>query len=292
MCTVAGTDYSRLLKEGCRGKPGVVVPAAALTGGWFEGYAAVLESLALGLDLSGGRPKPGNAAVVGYFMDRCEEDHRGNVAQLRRLLGRDVVSVWLSGGSVEGLRRVRDASTVVSLPHGRKAAGILAKRLGARLVEMDLPFGAERSAAWMEGRPLRVPRLGLRVFFVGDPHLFPGVRDICRQTGSKLVAALSTGLGGPDTARAKALWARARANLFIGNSDAIALLRPGCRVMEFGYPSIGRHCLREEPYLGFEGAAAFIQRMANVQPLTSRPKSAPPSESTRFKCSSPRKLSP
>ncbi|MBI5210173.1 MAG: hypothetical protein HY927_09415 [Elusimicrobia bacterium] len=328
MCTVAGTDYGRLLNAELKRKPGLVVPARALAGGWLDGYAATLDTLAEGLDLAGGRPRAGDVAVVGYFMDRGEGEHRGNVAELGRLcrgLGLRLVSTWLSGSTVSGLKRVRHARTIISLPHGRRAAAILARRVKAGLVEMDLPFGLAGTEAWVRrlgaalGRKRQAEAfidkelgraaarlewvvpfsfLNRKVVFIGDPHLARGMAELCSEVGASLEAAFLTGRpeaaasngrkGGrrpaqaawevePHTALVRRRWdelSRRGVDLLVGNTDAFSLLKPGCACVEFGYPSISHHVLRDEPYLGFEGAVGFYQRMMNS--LASPNHSPPP----------------
>lgn len=156
MCALVGTDYERLLREalGESRKPSFLMPRrSAVSGDWLDGYAAVLEALASGMDLDGAKPEAGSVALVGYLMDRNEGDHRGNLRELERIvraLGLKPVSVWLSGKPYEELRAVRRAGTVVSLPHGRKAGKILAKRLAVDLVEAELPFGLEATRRFVE----------------------------------------------------------------------------------------------------------------------------------------------
>ncbi len=155
LCTITGTDYSRLIREAESGlhKPIFHVPGRSLSDDWLGGYAAVLEALAEGIDLEGGRQEAGNVAIVGYFMDRTEGDHRGNITELKRMLralSLNPCSIWLSNEPYEALREVRHAGTIISLPHGRRAAKILAQRLEARLVEADLPFGLEGTRRWID----------------------------------------------------------------------------------------------------------------------------------------------
>lgn len=155
MCTIAGTDYARVLREALSGvgTPSFVLQPPPGSGDWLDGYAGVLEALAAGMDLGSAKPKPRSVALVGYLMDRNEGEHRGNLQELERMVravGLEPVSIWLSGRPYDGLRQVRRAGAVISLPHGRGAGRILAKRLGARLIEAELPFGLEASRRFME----------------------------------------------------------------------------------------------------------------------------------------------
>jgi nitrogenase molybdenum-iron protein alpha/beta subunit len=133
----------------------------------------------------------------------------------------DPASIWLSGRPYEDLRRVRGASAIVSLPHGRKAGQILARRLGIRLVEAELPFGLEASRRFMEqlGREFKreqqarsfisaeldliAPRLQWTVphafldrrFALGlDPQYAPGFTELLEGLGG-VVAAVALDAG-------------------------------------------------------------------------------------------------
>ena len=216
MCSIVGTDYERITREtlaGCA-KPHFVMPRrSAVSGDWLDGYAGMLEVMAQGMDLASAKPEPGRVALVGYLMDRNEGDHLGNLKELSRMLGAldlEPASIWLSGRPYEDLREVRRASAVVSLPHGRQAARILARRLGVKLVEAELPFGLEASRRFLEqlgrefGREERArdfiaaeldavaPRLEWTVphaflgrrFALGiDPHYAPGFVEMLEGLG-------------------------------------------------------------------------------------------------------------
>ncbi|MBI5477716.1 MAG: hypothetical protein HY906_02605 [Deltaproteobacteria bacterium] len=218
MATITGVDYDRLTRPVSLeiGKPVVNVPGNGLTGDWLDGFADTLKVLARVIDLDGHKPKGGNVAVVGYLMDRAEGDHRGNLAELRRLLaalGLRLGSVWLSGGSVADLRAVRHASAIVSLPYARDAARILAERLQVPLVETGLPLGLHGSERWLAqvaealGRGGRlaavtdaelqhaVPKIEWAVphyllhrtlVFVGDPHLALAFEPVAEELGLRL----------------------------------------------------------------------------------------------------------
>lgn len=228
-----------------------------------DGYAAALEAIASGLDLDGAAPGERTAAVVGYLMDRNEGDHRGNVSELERMLRAvdlEPVSVWLSGRPSAHLRAARRAGAVISLPHGREAARVLAGRLGVRLVEAELPFGLPATRRFMEllggafGRRAEadafveteldaavarlqwsVPHafLGRRFSFAGDARYAAGFAEQIEELGGRVT--------GPEDA-----------DLLVGGAG-----------LEFGFPSVRRHALNEEPFLGFPGALSFASRLAN-----------------------------
>ncbi|MDD5303268.1 MAG: nitrogenase component 1 [Elusimicrobia bacterium] len=226
MCTIAGTDYERIVRQVFAGgfKPYFIVPPQiGLAGDWLDGYGAVLEALAKGMDLAGAAPRPENVAVVGYLMGRTEGDHRGNVRELERIfraLGLNPVSIWLSGGNYESLRAVRSAGAVISFGHGRKAAGIVAERLGVKHVSAELPFGLAATKRFVEslGREFgkekeaatfiraelgevapalewAVPHafLGRRFAYVNDPHYAAPFAEMIEELGGEISGMILLG---------------------------------------------------------------------------------------------------
>ncbi|MFA6316983.1 MAG: nitrogenase component 1 [Elusimicrobiota bacterium] len=317
MCSIAGTDYERLMREALEGssKPAFLLPRrSAVYGDWLDGYATVLETLASDMDLSGARPEPGKVAVVGHLMDRTEGDHRGSVRELERMLlgvGIEPVSVWLSGRPYEHLRAARRASSVVSLPHGRAAGRVLARRLKVPLVEADLPFGLDASAEFVTavagalgqakagrvfaeaelrqaekllGQGVREAFQGRSFAFCGDPHYAWGFNRQARALGGRVKSILV--IGGahhlddsrrrelaslpktafePMTADVEAGWCREDdVDLVVSNTMALKYTL-GVRGawLEFGFQSAYTHFLKDEPFLGFRGALAFLGRCAN-----------------------------
>lgn len=318
MCAIAGTDYERILRESLsgRGKPAFLMPRrSAVSGDWLDGYAGVMEAMASGMALEGAASRPENVALIGYFMDRNEGEHEGNLRELERMLralGLNPVSIWLSGRPYEELREARKAGAIVSMPHGRKAAGILARRLGVRLIEAGLPFGLEASRRFMEqlGREFGredeardfieselgavIPRLewtvphaflDRRFAFAGDPHYAAGFAELMEDLGGKIVGTIVTAgshhlaeaqrqalEGRPGTAFEPLphdlgeLWEGVSGegvDLIVGNAFVFQEVGRGLKWMEFGYPSECTHFLRDEPFLGFQGALGFLSRVAN-----------------------------
>ncbi len=224
MAFITGADYERVCRETSEatGKPILHVKGNSLSHDWMDGYAETLIALAKQLDLSGGSPDPDKVAIVGHLFERNEADARANVSELRRLLGAlglEVTSIWLEGGRFRDLARVRDAGTILSFPYGRKAAQLVARRTGAKLVQCELPFGPPATERFLRqlgshfGREAEVEALIDRelsevvpalewvvpfVFqdrrwgFVGDPHLAAGLREIADLLGSKLSFAVIT----------------------------------------------------------------------------------------------------
>jgi len=123
-----------------------------MTDCWLEGYADVLFSLSKNIDISGADPKDKNVAIVWNLFDRWEGDCIGNVQELKRIveaLWLNCVSLWLDGWNFDDLQEIKHASTILSLPYGRKAAKKIAKRLKADIVELDVPFGLDQTGEFI-----------------------------------------------------------------------------------------------------------------------------------------------
>ncbi len=225
MATLIGMDYDRIARQVSRetGKPVAGIPGRSLSGDWLDGYAQSLLALARHMDLSGADPHPDRTAVVGYLMDRNEGDHRANLKELGELLrgiGLSPVSIWLDGGDYEGLREVRRAGSIISLPYGERAAQVLAQRLNIPLIRTELPLGLDNTQKWLTriaegtGRPEKAPAviesalerilpgmewmvpfslLDRNMIFMGDPHLYRGVLSMARELGIRVVLAVLTG---------------------------------------------------------------------------------------------------
>jgi nitrogenase molybdenum-iron protein alpha/beta subunit len=225
MAAMTGTQYDLLLRQlqPQVGKPLVEIPSRSLDGDWLDGYADTLAALARAVPLESGRRDPAKAAVVGYLMDRTEQDHVANVAELERMLvalGLEPVSIWLSNRGFSHLGRVGEAGTIVSLPHGREAAAILAGRTGAELVEAGIPFGLKGTVDWVSSIARRLGReaaadrfveaelesavpgiqwlvsrylMGMKVLFTGDPYMLEPMVCFLEELGCDLRGLLAVG---------------------------------------------------------------------------------------------------
>lgn len=231
MASITGPDYDRLAGAiEAPAAPIVVLPQRSLDRVWLDGYADTLLALARSIDLPAVTTDRKKVAVVGHMMDRNEADQTANVVELRRLLAGldlDVVSVWLDGGPVASLRRVAEAGVIVSLPHGRDAAAVLAGRTGAVRVDAPLPFGLAATDAfvravgaatgreahadsvidtghamvapwweWLIPRRFAFRRLG----FAGDPHLMAGFCDLAATLGAEVLRLIAYSRPLPDLA--------------------------------------------------------------------------------------------
>ncbi|MBI3288422.1 MAG: hypothetical protein HYZ74_02755 [Elusimicrobia bacterium] len=224
MCLLTGTDYEKVTREVVEelGKSVVHVPSNSLRGFLLDGYAETLKALARSIELPKVARKADHVAIVGYFMDRLEQDHHANIEELKRLAGSlslSVSSVWLAGGTLEQLSRVAEAGTVISLPYAREAARILAERTGARLLELDLPLGHAATRRWLDSvadacglgpRPRARPEAemqrvqagleavrpyfeGLRCMLVLDPHMLSAVESFLTELGAVVSSRVSVG---------------------------------------------------------------------------------------------------
>jgi nitrogenase molybdenum-iron protein alpha/beta subunit len=227
MSYLTGVQYDAIIREveDGSGAPIYLMPHRSLQSDWLAGYADSLKAIASNLDVSGGDQRPDRVGIIGYFMDRGEEDHLANIREMKRLLAAlslRTVSIWLSGEPFDALRQIRDAGVIIALPHGREAAQTIADRTGARLLETALPFGLEGTSNWLRevaaftgkeaeaenfiaeelGQAARkiewiLPNgfIGRRFLPVCDPHLIGGFVDILRELGGEVTLAYATGEG-------------------------------------------------------------------------------------------------
>jgi nitrogenase molybdenum-iron protein alpha/beta subunit len=202
--------------------PFFVMPTKSLSGDWIDGYGDLLTCIAKTIELKEQPLDPGKVAIVGYFMDRNEGDHRGNVEELKTMvsaLGLDTSCVWLEGNSFDELRKVEEAQWIISLPHGEKAARRLARRTGATLIKCPLPFGLRASEEFVRTLGGAVDRsdeaeryiesqmrsvapalkwvipkrfLDRNIAFIGDPFVISGFCDIASSLGMQIRSVAAT----------------------------------------------------------------------------------------------------
>ncbi len=217
---VTGVQYDMLIRRLCDAisTPMLEVRRKGLIGDWLDGYEAVLTATAGAYNHDGSSPDPSIAAVVGILMDRNEQDCIADIAQIRSMLseglGLQVSSLWPDGGPFSGLMELKNTGTVISLPYGRKAAAILAKKLGANLVVTDLPMGIDGTCRWLRdiaaatGTQSRaedyidsqlsslIPQLkwipkkwlsNARIAFCGDPYQMDGIRGIVEEMDGEFI---------------------------------------------------------------------------------------------------------
>ncbi len=233
MADITGVQYDAIIRSvaGDIGKPIVTVRRKLIDDDWLRGYSDTLEEIAKIIDLDSSiPPDPNNVAIVGYLMDRNEEDHAGNIRELRRLLegiGLNLVSIWLSGVNYESLKTAGSAGTIIALPHGEKAAARIAARTGVKLVSAGIPFGLGGTERWLRTVAeatdcsqeandfieaelrVHVPKLewivpklfsGGRFAFLGDPHMIGPFAELIRELGGETVLAAGMGTLPSDAA--------------------------------------------------------------------------------------------
>lgn len=314
LVVLTSMDFNHLLNEPlerhrrraeARGHARLVrVPSESLEADWLDGHARVLEHLAAELDLDAGGPLPGHVAVVGHLMDRREGDCLANVAEIDRLVqgaGGRLAALWIDGRTTQDLARAGRAAAVVSLPYGREAASVLARRLGVPSVEAPLPIGlggtcsfvraigevlgrtdlAEAFLAEELGR--RIPPIRDRAFrflhgrqavIQGDPFLARGLRDFLEELGVETVLVDVLGRrehleGDPAVDGSWVFEERhdrvpePEADLRIA-STAFPDPLPAPGLVPLGYPNFLRHPSRPEPWIGFEGAMWLTDRLVEA----------------------------
>lgn len=154
MANLTGIQYDLILNNAQKTtqKDLIEIKGKNLSTDWLGGYAVSLLAIAKKIQLNDKQKKKNHVAIVGYLMDRNEGDHAGNLVQLERYLNAlslKLSSVWLNGTRYSDLANVNEAELIISLPYGREAARIVSQRTGAKLLEVDLPFGLKNTSDWI-----------------------------------------------------------------------------------------------------------------------------------------------
>ncbi len=307
MASITGTQYDRIARDVAvrTGKPVTEVPARSLQGDWLDGYTQVLAAVAREIPAPPGlHPSRDTVAIVGPLVDRTEADRLADVRELRRILedglGLRVASIWPSNVPVRELADVFGAGTLISLPYGRKAAKILKKRTGARLVEASLPVGIDGTSAFVREVAAALDRQeagerflqeekdtwndrmrhasqgidGRRFIVIGDPWLAPATIRMIEDAGGLVVAAQTTSsdmrpIGGLPSLME--LESPVRVDMVVAPTRGIdAALKMSCPFFEFGFTSYGTHAFFDAPTVGFGGAVNVLSAMSSSLSLFER----------------------
>jgi nitrogenase molybdenum-iron protein alpha/beta subunit len=224
LCGITGTQYDKIVRTLHEEDIAVIeVPGDSLRLDWLDGYGKTLSVVANELDLSNDRGSDDCVAIVGHLMDRNEGDHIGNFSEFKRMLkaiSLDLVSIWPDGHSFNDLRLIERAGTIISFPYARKAADTISKKIGARLVQTDVPFGLSDTVRWIRtvgdafGRERQAEEsidrelkqivpiiqrilpfyfLNRKAFLSIDPHLLPGCTRLLTELGFAIETVVVTG---------------------------------------------------------------------------------------------------
>lgn len=155
---------------------------------------------------------------------------------------------------------------------GRRKAAERTAAAELKAVVPDLQWAVQ---GWLTGK---------RIVYAGEPHLWEGLRELLSECGAHvplavlLSSARTAGYSRPPAGtevlyepaertlefRLRGLAERGEVDLLIANSEFCSLADPRLNVLELGYPSDFSHSLHPTPYLGFRGAAAFLERAVRV----------------------------
>lgn len=222
MTAITGYQYDKIIRsavEPDKNIPVIEVPRKGLLGDWLDGYSDTLEAMATHLDFTGKKTDAGTIALVGYFMDRTEEDHKGNLRELRRIiedgLELKLATIWMENEPFSKTTDISGAEKIVALPYGGAAGKIIAEKTGAALIETSLPFGIDGTKKWImriaescgatdmaekfidaELKNI-IPTLewavkkwfmGKKIVFCGDPYAAEGVKTLVEELGCRFEA--------------------------------------------------------------------------------------------------------
>ncbi len=216
----------------------------------------------------------------------CVFPSGGKFGELAGALRAEVIVSLPYGRKAASLLAARSGAKLVEtgLPLGLKGTTTWLATVARAAGIAELPAavtGLERRAA-LTVSPVVDSLAHRNAVYAGDPHLFAAFSSFARELRINVRAAVinskpmaldsaftpSLLLFSPGTAAARAAIAGlngfSKADLLVGNSFAgTENLCPGLPLTELGFPSYGRHCLADEPFLGYEGAKRLAASLFN-----------------------------
>jgi nitrogenase molybdenum-iron protein alpha/beta subunit len=151
---LTGDDTRHTVDEAAKTIPCPVhfVRVPGFEGDLFSGYSAVVLAVAKGMDWTVEAGPATDISIAGYFFDRYEGDHLGNLAQLNSLLksiGCSLKSTLFSGTDYAGLTRAPEAGTLLAFPVMRPQLRRLKRATKRTPVPTELPMGINGCASWL-----------------------------------------------------------------------------------------------------------------------------------------------
>ena len=151
---MTGEDFAAEVKRAAGGLdfPLVQIPAGGFEGDLYDGYARLLLEVVRQADFQPPEQRGGEVGVLGYFFDRYEADHTGNLQQIRFLLsgiGLKLGPVLLSGRPFGELMRIGRCGMLLQMPYARPVEAELENFCGPGVLPVDLPMGLAGTARWV-----------------------------------------------------------------------------------------------------------------------------------------------
>jgi nitrogenase molybdenum-iron protein alpha/beta subunit len=209
----------------------------------------------------------------------------GNFKSLAAALTADVVVSLPYGREAASLIAARSGARLVEteLPLGVKGtAAWLAQVCAAAGVKPGAAAALAQEQALAALRPALAPLRHKNAVFAGDPYLYTALAAFLKELGMRpdtafccsshrrLASAPARLLFAPAVGEARnavaGLEGFEKPAVLIGNSFARSEdFAPGVPFVELGFPSYGRHCLTDQPFLGYAGALRLAERLLNSQ---------------------------
>ncbi len=151
---MTGEDFSGAVRSAERDLdcPILQIATPGFDGDLYAGFARLVAAVAGQVDWTAQQTRADEVGLLGYFFDRYEADHLGNLQQLRFLLngiGLKLGPVLLSGRPYPDLLRIARSGHLLRLPYMAPVGPALAAACPRPIHEVDLPFGLSGTAAWL-----------------------------------------------------------------------------------------------------------------------------------------------
>ena len=305
MVMLTGIDYNMITASAQKKTkiPIIPVPYKSLDLDWLDGYSSVMEAIARKIDISNSEKKENTIAIVGYLFDRNEGDHVGNIMELKRMLEEisiDVSSIWLSGSNFNELINIENAKVIVSMPYAGETSRILAEKTGAKVIDVNIPFGLSGTRDWFlkiadefgkkdsaeklikkemdEALPILewiAPTFfqNKKYSIISDPFFAEAINKALNEIDMKMLQAI---IYSTKSRKNNISFIEDNVLLFFELDDLdiyegsdFIIGNSNCRIyfqetyVEIGFPSYGTHFLATTPFLGIRGFLLFLNRMIN-----------------------------
>jgi nitrogenase molybdenum-iron protein alpha/beta subunit len=135
----------------------LLVRAPGHDGDEFDGYASLCRAVVEQADWGRSDRRRGEVTLLGYWFDRYEGDHLGNLSQLATMLkalGLRLGPVLLSGTPYRETLEAGRSEVIAELPYlapARDALDPLWRSAGRQPVRVDLPMGFAGTRRWLHG---------------------------------------------------------------------------------------------------------------------------------------------
>jgi len=257
---------------------------------WIDGYSIFLKELAKSIQVDKTvEKKKLNISLIWFLFDRNEWDCKGNIVEIKRILGLiwvTINSIWLDWWKYKDLSRVEESELLVSLAYWKYASKVLSKKLNVDVLELELPFGLDdttnfiktiASKLWLDDvlvnqiidkeKNIINNKLSLinnklfkwkKFIYWWDPYLEKGIINICSLIWLEHLKTYK--YNWEKVSNSEDIW---DFDLVIWNSEFEKRTKDYVKY-EFWFPSYNTHYLLDRPYMWFNWILFIIENLYEI----------------------------